>query len=286
MFSILVENYYECPLCDVKSRRKDNIQRHLRNLHPNENHSELLQKVVEKFNEESKRNRIQENDNVTEFEHSKSIVVQESASKPIEGIEPENCISVIKFVGPTTPPVIIVNHEDLTNQATSIEPSNTTNLTNELHLDINDSPSETTPNNNIKIYRKLLSPYLKPPPAVLNNSQPSSVPEPNQNTLDSNKIESSFPKLMQPIKKPINKITMDQFEIYRRILNPSHSSDSDTSSVASGSGICGNNVAKPNVGEKQSNDLNLIKSKEQSREYFSEMHWRKRTSQSFSQMNL
>ena len=124
--------------------------------------------------------------------------------------------------------------------------------------------------------RKLLSPYLKPPPAVLNNTTDASAAE-------------AFPKIHQPPKTTHTRKTLDQFEMYRRILmstEPEEETKSGTMSSTVAASQSDINAKKEDTTIIiQPNDL--ISSTESaatwkhSKEYFSEMHWRKRTSQCF-----
>lgn len=120
------ENFFECTLCSAKSNRRDNIRRHVRNLHSSSEQELqiILEKIVENFT--IKRNR---KSNKTEqvFTDTESLRCDDSGklavveSTELEIIETEciakdedeimvinapvnNTTSVIKFAGRVNPP--------------------------------------------------------------------------------------------------------------------------------------------------------------------------------------
>lgn len=115
--------FYECTLCSAKSGRKDNIRRHVRNLHSESD--DELQKILEKIfaNFEKKKNVPATNSNVVrekteatvnENATEKEICVPESNNvieEPIKSAKTVRNIatSVIKFVGRSQN--IQVNHK-------------------------------------------------------------------------------------------------------------------------------------------------------------------------------
>lgn len=268
---------YECPICTTRSSRKDNIQRHLRNLHPNEDQQKIFANILQNFKDKNtakKHNKSIEKDVCQKLN---AVFVEETPTNFVYNPE-----SVIKFAGRIPMAQIPIISEAITTNVnkTSIE-TNASKLkedhksTIKLVLEV-DEPHDDDPSlNNIQIYRKLLSPYLKPPQAVLEASSKFSQ-DTNYNVPINSKIIENGNQKTSPSKLklnvPVNKTTSNQLEIYRRILMPTHDDDKMVTNNEK------NNSDKINVSDPSKNGQNR-------NEYFSEMHWRKRTSQCFNQID-
>lgn len=267
---------FQCPLCDVQSGRKDSILRHIRNLHSEENFEEIIHKI-------SKNVTVKKVHRPAESEFVSGIIIENVVHDPIEKtteasstIKPtDNPVcqyqSVIQFAARSqTPPqiqlpaeVIEENDNDEStnvsiNSDESIEKSPQKSFNKELHVELVE-PNERDPKiSNISIYRQLLSPYLKPPPN-LDFRNGSTQEQHNHRVFD---------------RLPIRKENVD---IYRSILMST--SDEEHQTVIRNS----SNISHDNA-QSTKNKTEPLVIHGQSNEYFSEMHWRKRTSQCFNQM--
>lgn len=188
--------------------------------------------------------------------------------------------SVIQFAGrsqtPPPPPVPTEHSEEgleESNTPANVNVSTSNNvddtqknlqkpLSNELRVELVEESNERDPKmSNISIYRQLLSPYLRPPPNLdfRNGSQEQ---------------EKHRGYHVQSDRLPIRKENVD---IYRSILMSS--TDQEHQSVIQNN----SSASQDNVKVTNSKTESLV-IHGQSSEYFSEMHWRKRTSQCFNQM--
>lgn len=264
---------FRCPLCDIRSGRKDNILRHIRNLHSDENFDEIIKKISKTVARLKVPDAIK-TVAIPDIKTTEELIVKQT---------PNVCQyqSVIQFAGrsktpPAPSPQVPINvecPEEINTSAVVNVPENIVDHTekslrkpfdNELHVDLIE-PNEPDPKiSNISIYRQLLSPYLRPPPNLdfRNGSQ-----EPDKHR------GYQVPSGRLPMRK-------DNVDIYRSILMSTTDQEPKT--------VIHNNCVTTSVVQ---GDVKLTNSKTeslvihgQSSEYFSEMHWRKRTSQCFTQM--
>lgn len=117
IFFLTDNEFYECTLCSAKSGRKDNIRRHVRNLHADS--EDELQLILQRIFDNFSKKRVGLKENKTEPEAPMNVLVDkispdcvqqtneinqtESAmetTKPTEIVR-NNATSVIKFVGRT-----------------------------------------------------------------------------------------------------------------------------------------------------------------------------------------
>lgn len=254
---------FRCPLCDVQSGRKDNILRHIRNLHSDANFDDIVKQISKTVA------RINVSGPVVQ-----PIITAESTKETITVNEPSNVCqyqSVIQFAArsKTPTPVPIDVTDDVPNEVKS--PINVPNdnsivknnshdtFDKELRIDLTEPNDSEQKISNINIYRQLLSPYLRPPPNLdcINGTQ--------------EQCKRRVYAVQQRDHLPIRKENVD---IYRSIL------------------LCTTDQEQHQtvISRKSDTDLPLSNGKAplvihgQSAEYFSEMHWRKRTSQCFNQM--
>lgn len=261
------EKEYDCPLCVTKCGRKDNFMRHLKNLHPEADGKEILQKI------------------------SENVLINKKADVPprIEVTIPST--SVIKFAPPKEPerieknedsgkmeienePLLIYEVEDeiklqKESQAIIVEPVQET----ELYLEI-DPKSRKRSYSNLEIYRKILTPYSKSPQLIQEVDNSSMKANIGHEPSSSNQLEES------PLKYVLKKSILNSeeevvknnklMEIYRKILIPSNDEEILQSEEESHRKTEENNSAKSFKG----NDID-----------FSEVHWRKRNSQYFNTNN-
>lgn len=185
---------FECTHCTVKCSRRDNIRRHVRNIHSHENVGEILRNIFQNYTNKSK----------------KTDKIDVNYSKPKDA---NNATSVIRFIGKSTMPLIVheiqkqqVNEQiihESDQKAITMENTQNSSFTNEtqpvilvnkidniplntidIELDKNVGKSDVIYQplsldppppidhlivqrsqqhcSNIKVYRQLLSPYLKP----------------------------------------------------------------------------------------------------------------------------
>lgn len=135
---------------------------------------------------------------------------------------------------------------------------------NELRIELTEPTEPADPKiSNINIYRQLLSPYLKPPPNLdLRNGI-------RDQYSDTGFRKSQHAGLL---------LRKDNVDIYRSILM---STDVEQDTV-----ICDKSIVSQKTAKISNNKTESLVIHGQSKEYFAEMHWRKRTSQCFSQMEL
>lgn len=189
---LLANIFYECTLCSAKSGRKDNIRRHVRNLHANSDSKlqTILNTIFDNY-----ANRYN-----TDVEHNESKQKTELETIEIESVKSIKNIatSVIKFAGKSTVREVnevfialessspLKEYENDVDRCNSNQKNcqnlNSTNL--ESHIVQNNVECDllkiyqpltldplpqmkplplltTNTNSNLSIYRQLLSPYLK-----------------------------------------------------------------------------------------------------------------------------
>ncbi|XP_037029804.1 zinc finger and BTB domain-containing protein 24-like [Bradysia coprophila] len=323
---------FQCPLCDVQSGRKDNILRHIRNLHSAEKFEEIIKKISKTVARVPVPDAIEQS----------VIVANVGTKKEVATIQTPNVFqyqSVIRFAGrsaperleeptsersekqmpdrldiptalerseetttidrpeiPTmlaraeipitlelpeipvpvrtktpTPIRIVVNDEyssdiDTSTNEESIDNSDNiqpNRLNKELHVELAEPTNSSQTVSNISIYRQLLSPYLRPPPN-LDHRNGAQEPERRRGYQ------------VQGDRLPKRK---ENVEIYRSILMSSDDQEPHQTSVIQDNRP---DVVEENV--KSTTNPTSIVIHGQSSEYFSEMHWRKRTSQCFNRM--
>lgn len=269
------------------------MQRHIKDFHPTEDRKALLAKIIERF-KTSKTSSVLLVAPTTEPTIAKNITTTTIN-------EPNNYRSVIQFVGrPKNSAVlsnIIQNTQPKPKEASarSYVPSNDLNdrpnVTKPLTLDLNHT-TPTTSTSNMKLYLKLLSPYLKPtaPVALSTNTTAAIVqsttspsfsygPE-HYNSMMNERIGDVTDRSDTPLTSA--KMTAEQLAIYRGILKPSDETVQPNILVLST--VVPTDSKSDNIHTaKESKSLNSIEFQSRN-DNFAEMHWRKRTSQSFSQM--
>lgn len=173
---------YECTLCETKTTRKDNIRRHVRNLHANEdiNIDKILENIFTNFSKQF----IDKGEKKTE---QNSIYSNDDATIARNGLT-----SVIKFIGKSEEKSNIdatkMNSEiDRKIREKEVQSSYTFTKSIYKPLTLEPIPSvEPTPlviKSNLNVYHELLSPYLK------------------RNSLSNSKQMKSFSK---DLVKPMN----------------------------------------------------------------------------------
>lgn len=270
------------------------MQRHLKDFHPTEDRKALLVKIIERF-KTSKTSSVQSVAPTTEPTLDKNITTTIN--------HPNNYRSVIQFVGRPKNNALVSNIIKTTSPkpkeaaARSYVPSNELidrpNATKPLTLDLNNTTPATS-TNNMKLYLKLLSPYLKPTaPVALNTSatthaeQTSTAtsfcygPE-HYNSMMNGRIGDVTDRSDTLVMS--SKMTSEQLAIYRGILKPSDDTIQPNTLVLShvaSTDTKSDNIHEPKGGETKAQNTTEIQSRNDN---FAEMHWRKRTSQCFSQM--
>ncbi len=244
----VLNSWYRCPLCDIQSGRKDNILRHIRNLHSTENFDEIVKKI-------SKTVPRLKVPNATEQPVADVYKTTELNANQTSNVQCQYQ-SVIQFAGrsKTTPPPppprpIHVGSEGAkemetktsmnvsdASRADAIEKTRDESFSKELRVELTDVNDGDQKISNISIYRQLLSPYLRPPPNLdcRNGSQEQETHRGYQAQRD---------------RLPIRKENVD---IYRSILMCA--TDQDPQTVI------------------QNSDTGIV-------------HWSKRTSQCFNQID-
>lgn len=255
---------FRCPLCDVQSGRKDNILRHIRNLHSDENFDEIIKKIS-KTVARLKIPATVEPETIPDAKTTDKVNVHPTLNVC-------QYQSVIQFAGRSqTPPQMPMNRNeecstDIGTPATNDDDDNTDKnvakpFNNELHVELVEPNESEQKIKNISIYRQLLSPYLRPPPNL-----------DFRNGSEEQEKHRSYQ--VQGDRLPIRKENVD---IYRSILMST--TDAEHQSVIQNKA----NDVQDN-GKLANSKTEPLVIHGQSSEYFSEMHWRKRTSQCFNQM--
>lgn len=268
---------FRCPLCDVQSGRKDNILRHIRNLHSDENFDEIIQKI----SKTAARINVPDAHEPSSPSAAAIPSAPESAA-PTVIKAPSVCQyqSVIQFAARSKTPVpILIEVIDCSAEPLHPPPTNTTVTTprdddtpeknppaesfnKELRIELTEPTDSGQKISNITIYRQLLSPYLRPPP--------------NLDCINGTSQAAEAKTVHQRDRLPIRKENVD---IYRSILLSTSDHEHQSVIARNDTTAVPENAVKP-VGNKASS----LVIHGQSNEYFSEMHWRKRTSQCFNQM--
>lgn len=239
---------YKCPCCDVKCGRKDNLVRHIRNMHPNENLPDILKNVKTVI--VSNKNNTKSTDNDSEITSSANSLNpstdenndnQNDANQQNDNQQPiVVSTSVIRSIG-NVKPVLIPNGCDVDSTLTRTE-------------------------------------------AIESDSAPSNT---NSNS-DNNESEQTVAPA-KDTKKPKKKY--DPCEIYRKILFSDNDYDDsvlESEELCSDSkddhiGCCDLNTVINDVGVDSigPNSVNITRVDNVTASNFAEIHWRKRTSQSF-----
>lgn len=276
--SISGKKCFQCPVCPIKSSRRDNIQRHIRNLHTDGNIRELFSQIISsgKFitGNETGNDAIDNGKETTDYSKpitSDADTNEKSVSEPVQ--DAINTCSVIKYAGRCTETIVNQSIKGIEKPLVKLISSEIVKepdrrIDTPLTIDLAE-PLPTSPQKSVNIYRQLLSPYLRPPKEVIENCNAKK------------QIHSSFadeipiiPKCIenrhnQPIRK-----RYDNLEIYRQILMPTRDDADGKTAAKPAESICEKIVPRQDT-EPNRNQNNFI-----------EMHWRKRTSQCFSQMNM
>lgn len=272
LFSHSDNQFYECTLCSAKSGRKDNIRRHVRNLHSesDEELRSILAKIFDNF--EKKKNELSEKsidarEKKTDKSHAiqtaKTAVTNEGNNSNEDAIKSTGVVrniatSVIKFVGRSqdiqlahkeaektspSPIQIIISDSDkserfegdkfapwkkrrqieskpyaVTNESAGVVDSIAeigVNLPSLEPLNFDPFPDIAplpllNTNTNLTVYRQLLSPYLKKPPDLSNDSSNAPV----QPQISPNKHLRSGSTTSMVIDRPPKKM-IEKYEIYR-----------------------------------------------------------------------
>lgn len=258
------------------------MQRHIKDFHPTEDRKALLAKIIERFKASKTSSLL-----------SVAPTTEPTLASHVTTInEPNNYRSVIQFVG--RPKNIIKSSQPKPKEPVvrSYIPTHDlidrSSVTNPLSLDLSHT-TPTTSINNMKLYLKLLSPYLKPQTtaAALNTSTTTSSTwfcygSEHYNSMMNERIEDVRERSDTLVTSA--KMTSEQLAIYRGILKPSDETTQPntldlTTDVSTNTKTEDQHTDKA-VATKSQNTPEI-----QSRnENFAEMHWRKRTSQCFSQM--
>ncbi|KAG4080033.1 hypothetical protein HA402_006345 [Bradysia odoriphaga] len=321
---------FQCPLCDVQSGRKDNILRHIRNIHSAEKFEEIIKKIsktvarvpvpdaieksvivanvttkrevatiqtpkvcqyqsVIRFAGRSAPERLEEpmsekqtpecldiptvlefSEKTPTIEHPDIPTMLERSEIPITLVLPE-IPAPVRPKTPTPIQIVVSDESSETDTATNVASALIDNsdkiqpnrLNKELHVELAEPTNSSQTVSNISIYRQLLSPYLRPPPN-LDHRNGAQEPERRRGYQ------------VQGDRLPKRK---ENVEIYRSILMSSDDQEAHQTSVIQNNRT---DVVEENV--KSTNNPTSIVIHGQSSEYFSEMHWRKRTSQCFNRM--
>lgn len=118
----LGNHYYECSLCRAKSTRKDNIRRHVRNLHAETgvDVQTILDEIFRKYSERNKQTDGDNSDakrekrtegNTGKLKTTTALTVQEPCQRDVGQQIRNSSISVIKFVGKASAPIDLVTEE-------------------------------------------------------------------------------------------------------------------------------------------------------------------------------
>lgn len=269
---------FRCPLCDIQSGRKDNILRHIRNLHSDANFDDVIKKISKTVT----RRKIPE---AAETEHRIESTEEVNVSQTLPNVVTEmaknsNAVcqyqSVIQFAGrsQTPPPLPTEDSEDCTTEINTAVVSTSNyddnaeknlrkSFSNQLRVELVEPNERDQTISNISIYRQLLSPYLRPPPNL----------DFRNGSLEPEKLRGGYQ--VQSDRLPMRKENVD---IYRSILMSATDQEHQTVIQNSSSVLHQDNV------KLTTSKTEPLVIHGQSSEYFSEMHWRKRTSQCFNQM--
>lgn len=271
------------------------MQRHLKDFHPTEDRKALLAKIIERFKASQTTSPVLSVKPTTEPTLEKD---NATTNNP-----PNHYRSVIQFVGRPKNNALVSNIIKTTqtkpkeaasrSYVSSNDLIDRPNATKPLTLDLNHT-TPTTSTNNMKLYLKLLSPYLKPTaPVALNTSTTAHTvqsttstsfcygPE-HYNSMMNERI-GDVPDRSDTLVMSA-KMTSEQLAIYRGILKPSDETAQPNTRVLSTvvpTDTKSDNVDEAKGGETKSQNTTEILSRNDN---FAEMHWRKRTSQCFSQM--
>lgn len=256
------EKILACTLCGTKGNRKDNMQRHLKDQHPNEDHHRLMAEIIEKS---------------ASF---LSLPTPTSPPPPPPKTSVNNFRSVIQFVGRPSSMLECKLIQPLATKPLSIH------LRDEGHRAALPPPP---PPANIQIYRKLLSPYLKPQMTEQQRSAECELSSDQQQQRPM--IQNNTLSVADGNKKPVTvgkRTSEEQLAIYREILMPSIQNDDDDcggdgSVVPTALPVASTVVVSETAAKTTSLDvLAAAAAAKESDRHFAEMHWRKRTSQCFS----
>lgn len=289
---------FQCPLCDVQSGRKDNVLRHIRNLHSAEKFEEIIKKIsktvarlpipdaveqsviVSIVDTKEKVDSIQTSNicqyqSVIRFAGRSEAPSSESLAQPISQRSEKEETTKGPEIPPivrlkTPPPIQVVENNDYSTEtiATNVPSTNNSDniqsnpLNKELHVELAEPSGSGQVVSNINIYRQLLSPYLRPPP----------------NLDDRNGTEESAKRRGYQVQGDRLPKRKENVEIYRSILMSSDQQEHQPSVIQNSRA----DVAEESVNSTKNPATIVIHG--QSSEYFSEMHWRKRTSQCFNRM--
>lgn len=264
------EKDYDCPLCITKCGRKDNFMRHLKNLHPDADGNEILNKISENVLL-NKKDKNLNNDLSTRIDLTipTTSVIKFAPPKVLQSNEELEIMEI-----ENEPLLIYEVEEEIKLQKESktiiVEPSSVQET--ELYLEI-DPKSRKRSYSNLEIYRKILTPYSNRPQLIQESDNSSMKSNISHEPSSSTQLEES------PLKYVLKKSVLNSeeeavknnklMEIYRKILIPSKDEDLLQSEVCSSKTEENNSVKS-----FKSNDID-----------FSEVHWRKRNSQYFNTNN-
>lgn len=280
-------------MCPIKSTRHDNIRRHIRNLHTDKNIKELYRQISStiEYNKKINDNEIATeivanfNSKPTEYDEIDSIDNEKEKSELKLIPDSLNSCSVIKFAGRSEETTKIDYSNEFTVKKSFVniisnevikEPDRSIIINTPLEINITEPIElQQSPPKNVQIYRQLLSPYLKPPKEVIENSNANT--KQIHTTSAFNEDLPIVPKFIdnRHNNKPIRK-RYDNLEIYRQILMPNRIDENEE--------ILASNRNVEVISNKSVVDVQTEPNRSQSN--FAEMHWRKRTSQCFSQMKV
>lgn len=262
---------FRCPLCDVKSGRKDNILRHIRNLHSTENFDEIIRKISKTVARLKVPEKVEpvavpiiqapetltETSNVCQYLSVIQFAGRSQRSPPVAmNVSDESSMETNTPANATIAKETVIN-EHMDNSEKSVDIP----FSNELRVDLVEPDESDQKMSNINIYRQLLSPYLRPPP----------------NLEFRNGSEEQEKHRGYPVQRDRLLIRKENVDIYRSILMST--SDHEHRTVIQNKSTDVQDNVKLTNSKTESPVIHG-----QSNEYFSEMHWRKRTSQCFKQM--
>lgn len=171
--------FYECILCTVKCSRRDNIRRHVRNIHSQDNMADILRTIFQNYAKNNQNNDKTDDVNKPKESRNATSVIRFAAkrSSPITVVPKVNHVAPIQHsdnsrVIVSNPEVLVSGNNELMNDGIATVSDVGANKMENVYqsLDLEPSPlpmpSITTPRpqtcSNINVYRQLLSPYLKP----------------------------------------------------------------------------------------------------------------------------
>lgn len=231
---------FECTLCSAQCSRRDNIRRHVRNIHANENIVEVLRTIFQRYSKKIKKteqNAIDDDENdesgASVIVHNVTSVIRFAKSNtnalPVTGqssasAEPKRSSARPSTDGSSNADMQLTDGDETPSDVSSKPPTPSDYASSPSQA--SNSPTPTPPTTveqkpmNMHVYRQLLSPYLKPSAKwrnMANEELQNSTPENPNQKLDAptNNVRKGANTI------DANKPPRDQYAIYRRILRGS-----------------------------------------------------------------